>query len=332
MVKSVFASNNPAKIDYVYGAGRKARVGELTDLYPVTITEDNFEAHRAKLQEVEVVFSTWGLTQALAIKLAELPSMKAVFYGAGSVQGFARPLLERDIVVMSAWAANAVPVAQFTLAQMLLGLKCYHLSMRERHAPATQGHWLDIQPPGIFNETVGLLGCGMIGSLVAEYLKPYNLRVLAYDLHWPEGKAESLGVKPADPTTIFRESFVVSNHLPNLPATVKTLHGGLFETLRPNATFINTGRGATVNEADLLRVMRGRPDLTALLDVTHPEPPPPGSPLYSTPNIYLTPHTAGAIGHEVVRMADYTLEAFAAYERGNPVPWQVTSPMLETMA
>ena len=82
------------------------------------------------------------------------------------------------------------------------------------------------------------------------------------------------------------------------------LNAALFRSMRPGATFINTGRGAQVNESDMAAVFGARPDLTALLDVTWPEPPEAGSPLYTLPNVHLSSHIAGSLGNEVVRMAD----------------------------
>ena len=102
--------------------------------------------------------------------------------------------------------------------------------------------------------------------------------------------------------------------------------------MRPGAAFINTGRGATVVESDLAEVLAARPDLTALLDVTSPEPAPADSPWYALENVHLSSHIAGSGGKEVVRMADYCLEEFEAWKAGKPLRYQVTADMLATMA
>jgi phosphoglycerate dehydrogenase-like enzyme len=123
----------------------------------------------------------------------------------------------------------------------------------------------------------------------------------------------------------------VSNHVPDLPPLRALLHGGLFERLRDGATFINSGRGAQVVEGDLARVLAARPDLTALLDVTFPEPPAADSPLWTLPNVVLSPHVGGTIGDEVGRLADCALEEFEAWRDGRPLRYQVTRALLETM-
>ena len=102
--------------------------------------------------------------------------------------------------------------------------------------------------------------------------------------------------------------------------------------MKPNATFINTGRGAQVVEADLIRALREEPGRTALLDVTWPEPPEEGSPFYSLDNVFLTPHIAGSMGQEVKRMGLYMEQCCDAFLAGQPVPYQVTAEMLHTMA
>lgn len=85
-------------------------------------------------------------------------------------------------------------------------------------------------------------------------------------------------------------------------------------------------------EAELIRVLTRRPDLTAILDVTDPEPPVPESPFYTLENCILTPHIAGSLGNEVHRMAEYMLEEYECFTQGRPCRYEVTLPMLETMA
>jgi phosphoglycerate dehydrogenase-like enzyme len=102
--------------------------------------------------------------------------------------------------------------------------------------------------------------------------------------------------------------------------------------MRENAVFINTGRGAQVIEEDLVRILRERPDLTALLDVTYPEPPVCDHPFYTLPNCLLTPHIAGSAGDEVARMGEYMLDEYKAYLNGEACKYEVSMKMLETMA
>jgi phosphoglycerate dehydrogenase-like enzyme len=167
---------------------------------------------------------------------------------------------------------------------------------------------------------------------VAELLRTFELQVLAYDPYVDRDTATELGVELVELSELFARSFVVSNHLPNIPATEGLLDGTLFVTMRPDATFINTGRGAQVVEGELIDILRRRPDVTALLDVTLPEPPEPESAFYTLPNVQLSSHIAGSMNDELVRMADHMIEECARWQRGEALRYQVTEAMLQTMA
>jgi phosphoglycerate dehydrogenase-like enzyme len=111
---------------------------------------------------------------------------------------------------------------------------------------------------------------------------------------------------------------------------VGVLDGKLFASMREGAVFINTGRGRQVNEAELIEVLKKRPDLTALLDVTYPEPPENGSELYTLPNVFLSPHIAGSLNDEVHRMADYMIAEYKRFANGEATQYEVRESMLIT--
>jgi phosphoglycerate dehydrogenase-like enzyme len=330
-IQAAFFTDSPNVVAEVYGVGKREELEGLTDCYPTIVGSENFDEHAPNLAGLEVIFTTWGMPELTPGQLDRLPNLKIVFYGAGSVQGFCRPLFERGITVVSAWAANAVPVAEFTLAQILLANKGYFRNVREyrkgpeRFDEAFRGR-------GNFAETVALLGAGKIGRYVIHLLKPFKLHVTIFDPFLSEADAEKLGVTKVSMEEAFAESTIVSNHLANLPATVGMLDRKCFESMRENATFINTGRGATVAEEDLLDVLKQRRDLTAMLDVTTEEPAASESPLFTLPNVFVSTHIAGSMGGEVVRMADYIIEEFLAWQKGEPMRYVVTPAMIERMA
>ncbi|RYX85711.1 hydroxyacid dehydrogenase [bacterium] len=314
----------------VFSPSRRVALQERVDLFPGVVTAANFSDLKPKLREIEVIFGTWGMWRPTQAQLDALPNLKAVFYAAGSVKGFASPFLDRNITVVSAWAANAVPVAEWTLAQILLANKGLHRNEREfaaaRHSRNT------FRGRGNFGATVSLLGAGQIGRRVIELLRPFQLQVQVYDPFLSEQSARELGVQKVELVEAFASGEVVSNHVANVPATVGLLRGSHFAAMPANSTFINTGRGATVRHDELLGVLQARPDLTALLDVTDPEPLPADSPFWTLNNVQLTSHIAGSIGDEVVRMADYVLAEFDLWRSGAPLLYAVTPAMLETMA
>ena len=136
----------------------------------------------------------------------------------------------------------------------------------------------------------------------------------------------------SDLPEIFKESDVVSCHTPWLKETEKMLRREYFESMKPGATFINTARGAVVDEAGMIEVLKKRPDLYAVLDVTYPEPPVPESPLYDLPNVILTPHIAGSMGNECRRMGNLVVDELQRYIAGEKLRYEISQAMAEKMA
>lgn len=309
-MKAVFVCAKKETVDYVYSEAQRKQIAEVTDLMPEIVNAGNFDS--VDLKDVEVIFSSWGMMNFTGEQLDRMPNLKAVFYGAGATDYFARPLLARGIKVISAWKANAIPVAEFVLAQIILSMKNYF-----------SNNWNNkFAGPGCYGETVALIGAGAISSKLQEMLKVLNLNVLVIPSR-PERRTISL-------EEAFRTAYVVSNHLPNREDNQKVLTREMFASMRQGATFINTGRGAQVDEAGLIEVLKARPDLTALLDVTFPEPPEAGSELYTLPNVRLTTHIAGSLNDEVHRMADYVIGDYLHFAAGEPLEHEVTEEMLMT--
>jgi phosphoglycerate dehydrogenase-like enzyme len=171
----------------------------------------------------------------------------------------------------------------------------------------------------------------MIGKRLTALLQGFSFRVIVNDPYLSEEKATELGVEIVSLEELFRRSYIVSNHIPDLPSTKEVLTGSSFDSMKEGATFINTARGAQVSEAGLIETLKNRPDLTALLDVTYPEPPDAGSELWTLPNVWISPHIGGSVGDEVVRMADCMIEEFQAWESGKPLRYQITNDVLSTM-
>ncbi|MBR7098435.1 MAG: hydroxyacid dehydrogenase [Clostridia bacterium] len=333
-MKSIFLCEKTDKIFRVYDPKTVCELQKQTEIEKKIYTKADVLREPALFREVETVFSTWGMPKFLEEEIRNcFPSLKCVFYGAGTVQNFARPFLACGVKVFSAWAANAVPVAEMTVAQIILSNKGYFLTNRLYHANGNKAAEVAFEKcNGNYGETVGIIGAGMIGRLVIQMLKQYRLKVLVFDPFLPIEKAEELGVEKCGLSELYERAFVVSNHLANNEQTKGMLNYELFCRMRENAVFINTGRGAQVVEDDLVRVLEERPDLTALLDVTYPEPPVEGHPFYTLPNCRLTPHIAGSAGDEVARMGEYMLEEYRKYLQGETCQYEVTQKMLETMA
>ncbi|MGM9682168.1 MAG: hydroxyacid dehydrogenase [Eubacteriales bacterium] len=334
MKKAIFLSENKEKFYTVYTDDIIQRLKSLTDIDDIRYSKEDVLNEPNRFSDTAFIFSTWGMPGFTEDEIrAYFPRLECVFYSAGSVQGFARQFLACGVRVFSAWAANAVPVAEYTLAQILLANKGFFTHIRLMNQKRiSEAYDLKKVYPGNYNEKVGLIGCGMIGSMVAEMLKKHSLEVLVYDPFLSDEKAEKLNVTRCSLQELFCSCRVISNHLPDNSATKSMLDYTFFSTMMPYSTFLNTGRGAQVVEADLARLLAERPDLTAVLDVTRPEPADPSNPFFTLPNCYLTPHIAGSLGNETVRMAEYMTDECIRYLNGDPCRYEVNAEMLATMA
>ncbi len=322
-------------VSQIYTPDILARLRDEAGLISETyINRSNLSVHLSDAREAEAAFSTWNMPVFTKEEIAAyFPNLRAVFYSAGSVKSFARPFLERGVRVFSAYAANAVPVAEFCAAQIVLANKGFFQSCK----PSCKADYMLAADffshcPGNYGARVGLLGAGAIGRLVIQYLAPYRLELVVYDPFLSDEKANALGVTKASLETVFQSCNVVSNHLADVPETRGIINGDLLARMPSYSTFLNTGRGAQVDEDALIQKLQDDPTFTALLDVTAPEPPEDSSPLYRLPNAYLTPHMAGSSGGELVRMAEYMLDEFHRFQRGEPTKYEITLEMLEKMA
>jgi len=310
-----------------------ADIGRLETLVPTPFLFRSPQATfqpSAELARIEVLFSTWGMPRCDETFLEALPNLKAIFYAAGSVRPFATEALwRRKIVVSSCNRALSVTVAEFALAQILLSLK---LTWRHAAEMRTLRRSLRHKLPGIYNSTVGLISVGAVARHLLLLLRSFHLRIVAYDPFLSEEEARHLGIELLPLEKLFEVSHVVSLHTPALPTTEGMIRGHHLARMRRDATFINTARGAVVNEAEMIEVLRERPDLHALLDVTHPEIPAPDSALYTLPNVMLTPHIAGALDGECRRLGAMAVDEFERYLRDEPLIGEVRPEMLATMA
>ena len=329
MKKALFISD---RIDDVYASDDQAVIAGLVDVYAPVLTTEAAAFDRSVLREMQILLTTWHGPVLDKAFMQASPNLEAVFFAAGSI----RPIVtdafwQRDLVICSAWEANAIPVAEFTLSQILSGLKQTgqaanaYRDQRERGYPHQQ-------IPGVYGSKVGIISLGMIGRMVIDHLKRFGVQVIAYDPFTSETEAKRLGVKLATMDELFRLCHVVSLHTPLLKETENMIRGRHFASMQPHATFINTARGAVVHEAEMIEVLLQRSDLCAMLDVTWPEPPVKTSPLWDMPNVFLTPHIAGSVGQECFRMGRYMLDELKQFLNDQPLKWRITREQMASMA
>jgi phosphoglycerate dehydrogenase-like enzyme len=316
----------------IYGPDERRAVAELVDIYAPPQTAESVAQNPALLAEADVILSGWGAPRMDDAFLDGAPKLQAVFYGAGSIRPFATDAIwKRGVIVTSAAVANAQPVAEYTLAAILLSLKHFW-----RYAAAARNGdgWGDHKRPvpGSFRATVGLISLGTVARRVLELLEPFDVQRLVYDPFLTDEQAGELDVERCSLEDVFRRADVVSLHAPELRETRGMIAGRHFAAMKPGATFINTARGAIVRETEMVEALRRRPDVTAVLDVTDPEPPVRGSALLTLPNVVLTPHIAGSMGSEIRRLGHCMVEELRRYVNGEPLRWQITREIAARLA
>jgi phosphoglycerate dehydrogenase-like enzyme len=296
--------------------------------------KEDIARRAAELADVRFLFSGWGPPRLDAATLAFFPKLEAVFYGAGTISGVVcDDFWATGLPICSAWGANAVPVAEFTFAQIILALKQVHrfpAFLRKARNSARPPHF---ESGGAFGTTVGLVSLGMIGRRVATLLRNLDVHVIAYDPFCSPAAAKELGVELVGSLTdVFVRSRVVSLHAPIKPETTGMITGELVGMLPPGGALINTARGILVREDELIAVLRKRTDLSAILDVVYPEPAAPDSPLYDLPNVFLTSHIAGSAGGECARMGRYMVDECRRFLAKEPLQWSVSREAFARMA
>jgi phosphoglycerate dehydrogenase-like enzyme len=306
------------------------RIGAVVDIDP-TVVLDGFDG--AHVADLELLITGWGCAPLTADVLAAAPRLRAIVHTAGTVRHHVTDACwERGIVISSAAAANAVPVAEYAVAMILLAGKRVPEIARRFRAERVQQDWNALFPEaGNYRATVGLLGASLIGRRVADLLRPFDLEVLLHDPYVADAEVNGLGAEPVALDQLFARSGVVSLHAPLLPETTGVIDARLLALMRDGATLLNTARGGLVDHAALEReVLSGR--LRAVLDVTTPEPLSADSPLWDCDGVLLTPHVAGSKGNELRRLADAAAAEVQRWAAGQPFAHPVRRELLPLTA
>lgn len=301
-----------------------ARLTELVDIDPaLTVTDFGDPALGERLAGTEFLITGWGCPVVTPTVLDGLPRLRGVLHTAGTVKALLDPeVWRRGVAVSTAAAANALPVAEYTLGVILLLGKDV-LGLHDEYR-ATRAF-----PPGLTHRDignagrrVGIIGASRIGRRVIELLRPFDFEVLLHDPYVSEAEARALGVRAVDLDTLLASSTIVSVHAPATPETRHLLDAARLALLPDGAALVNTARGSLVDtEALTKELVTGR--IRAVLDVTEPEPLPAESPLFRLPNVLLTPHVAGSLGNELSRLGRTAVDELERLLAGRPLAYGV---------
>lgn len=316
------------------------RLRNLADLRgPVFENFSSTEA-QALLPDVEVLITGWGCPPIAPAVLDRAVRLRAIIHAGGAISDKIPPVPPGRIITASnAGEANGIPVAEYSLAMILLANKqAFDAARLYRTRRNAVDRELEFPAAGNYRKTVGLVGASRIGRTLARLLQPFHLEVLVYDPYLGGDDARALGVKLVPLDALLSRSDVISVHVPVTPETTGMIGVSELRLLRSGATLINTARGEILDQAALeAELVSGR--INAILDVSMPDVLPPGHPFYDLPNVFLTPHIAGSMGTELLRMGDHVVSELEHYVAGRPFGYPetlasltVAAPNLETIA
>lgn len=309
---------------------RLERVGRVLDAAPLSSWDD--PRAEALLGQAEIIVGHWGCPTLTADVVERAPRLRLFAYGAGTVKWQVTPaVFERGILVTSAAAANAIPVAEYALAAILLANKGVFL-VREKLRDPEAAVPLDLSLVGNAGARVGIVGASIIGRLVIDALARTDVELVVYDPYLSAEEAAVLGVEKADDlTTLCASVRALSLHAPDIPPTRGMIGAEQLAALPDGATVVNTARPALVDQDALLEELAaGR--IAAVLDVADPDPLPPDHPLLGLPNVFATPHVAGSMGNELGRLAELAVLEVERFVAGEPPLHPVRAEDLDRIA
>jgi phosphoglycerate dehydrogenase-like enzyme len=314
---------------------RLARLRSLARL-PEPIWADSLDRPELadRLAAVEVLITGWGAPLLDTERLDRMPRLKVMIHSAGTI----RPMVseafwERGIIAANVADTNAVPVAEFTLAAVIMAGKRAPFLAAD---PRTRAGWTALDRFGALGNvgrTIGVVGFSRVGRRVVTALQQLEgVACLVYDPYADAAEViEAGGRLVPSLDELLPQLDVLSLHVPALPATRHMIGAAELAALPDHATVINTARGSVIDPVALeAECVSGR--LNAILDVSEPEPLPAASVLYTLPNVMVTPHIAGSLGNELYRMTDAALDELERYVNGLPLTAAVSSADLRLSA
>lgn len=310
---------------------RLRHAGTVTD--PDTVSDFTDPAAADALARTEVLLTGWGTPLLDTAALERMPNLRAVMHTAGTVKNVVTDACwERGIRVTNAADANAVPVAEFTLATILYAGKKVLPISAELHRRRGETVPDELFPQmGNYGKTVGIVGASRIGRHVIDLLRPFSFEVLCFDPYLSAEEADQLGVESVTLDALVSRSDIVTVHAPEIPQTQHMIDARMLSLMRPGTTLINTARGSLIDQDALVDRLRVG-DIDAVLDVTSPWVLDADHPLYSLPNVMLTPHMAGSLGTELERLADSAVDEAVRFAGGKELLHEVRHADLGTSA
>lgn len=227
------------------------------------------------------------------------------------------------VLVLNAPGANAYSAGEHTIALLLAITRQIPFA----DASTRAGEWQrkNVKPIDLRGRTVGIVGLGRVGTVVAKRLKAFEMRVIAHDPHIPQSRFDALDVESVSLDAIWDQSDVVTFHVPSTPETHHMMNAKTLARLNQGAIVINAARGEVVDQDALADAVRSGHIAGAGVDV-FPSEPCRESPLFSLPNVVVTPHTGGSSAEALEAVGRVISSSTLAALRGESVANGVNLP------
>lgn len=266
------------------------------------------------LAEADIAFGQPAVDDCISSPQLRWIELSTAGYARYDREDFKEVLRKRGAPLTNASGVFADPCAQHVLAMMLGLARQLPQAMRDQLTDRSW-RWAEhrYNSRSLVGQTVLLLGFGAIGRRLAELLAPFRMTVLA--LRRQSRSEHTVRIIAAENiSSALAEADHVVNILPENESTLGYVNARRLACCKPGSRFYNVGRGTTVDQIALLEALQSRRLDAAYLDVTDPEPLPPEHPLWTQPNCFITPHTAGGRHDQDEALVDHFLKNLAAFQ------------------
>jgi len=257
-----------------------------------------------------------GVRKSTRLKWVHLSSAGYTRYDTPVVREHAR---DAGVVFTNSSSVYDEPCAQHVLAMMLTLSRQLPAALDDQRRGSTWPY-LPLRQRSVLLEgqTVLVVGYGAIGRRLAQLLTPFNMNVVGFR-RTPVG-TELVPVRPiGELDTFLPRADHVINILPAASGTERFFGATRFSLMKPAVRFYNIGRGSTVVQTDLVDALVSGHLASAYVDVTDPEPLPPDHPMWTTPNLHITPHTAGGHHDELERLVRHFQTNLTSFLASRPL-------------
>lgn len=251
--------------------------------------------------------------------LNSCPNLKVISrYGAGYDRVDITAATKNNIIVTNTPGVNSEAVGELAMGLILSIARNIPLL----NSSTRNGEWIRSSGMELRGKTIGIVGLGAIGKIVARCATGFNMKVIAYDPYIDKNYCEQHSIQHCTLDEIFHESDVISLHLPLTETTKHLIDENAFKMMKPNVIIINTSRGGLIDEAAAYNALKEKQIGGLGLDAFEIEPPL-NSPLFEFSNVVVTPHT-GAHTHESTKnMANLAVENLINVLEGNYCPHMI---------